>query len=111
MPDIQATIAEREVMLREQYDFTKISIADMQKMKHPAELMTRRAWYNILNGRIKLQKEIEDLEFSKDFFTKFDSLPDADKQKMYRVAEDGHLVFKTNSELADDGIILGVAHG
>jgi len=110
MFNIKEMIAQREIMLRAKYDFNKISIAEMQKIKPPAERMTRRAWYNILNGRIKLQKEINDLTFSKDFFAKFNSLSDIDKQKMFKVADDGHLIFKTNEELAEDGIILGVAH-
>ena len=106
MPTIKELIIQREADLRARHDFNKISIPEMEKMPVPGDLIMRRAWGNILTGRIKLQKEIDDLTFSKDFFAKFDTLTDADKRKMFTPTDDGHWRLKDNSELAKDGIIL-----
>ena len=111
MSHIKEQIVEREAKLRVMYDFNNISIAEMEKMDVPKERITRRAWGNILTGRIRLQKEIDDLTFSKDFFAKFDKLTDADKRKMFADTDNETMRLKTREELAKDGIVLGVAHG
>jgi len=109
MAILKELIAQREARFRKDNDFTKISITEMQKMSVPGGVVGSHAWNNILNGRIELQKEIDNLTFCDDFFGKFDTLSDADKRKMFANTDDGHMRLKNNDELEDVGIILSAA--
>lgn len=98
----------KDAALRKQYDFAVMSIEQMQAIDPPGELLRRAAWNNILQDKIKRQKEIADLSFTKDFFDKFGALSDADKVKMFETTKDGTMRLKTKSEFKDAGITSSV---
>ena len=72
-----------EARLHKQYDFGKMSAADMEALPLPGGLLERAAWNDIRYTKTIKQKEIEQLEQANFIFDKFTAAKtDADKLKL-----------------------------
>ena len=89
MLDIQKQIVQREVELRERFDFTKITLEQMKDMDAPG-------------GRTRIQQEIEDLKAIDNILRGWDFLSDADKRVRFKQV----IAFEEEEAIS----IIGVEH-
>ncbi len=102
MLDIQKQIVQREVELRERFDFTKITLEQMKDMDAPGDLVGRAAWNKIRVGRTRIQQEIEDLKAIDNILRGWDFLSDADKRVRFKQV----IAFEEEEAIS----IIGVEH-